>query len=74
MLMAGFFSYIVFYELRQLPASVRAPRVGEKAPEFTLPDQNDRQVSLQDLLSSPVSNVSATKPEAVLLIFYRGFW
>ena len=37
------FGYGVFYELRQMPASSGAPRVGEKAPEFTLPDQFDRE-------------------------------
>ena len=74
MLVVGFFSYVIFYELRQVPASAGAPPVGEKAPEFTLTDQDDRQVSLADLLSSPASNTSTTKPNAVVLIFYRGFW
>ena len=37
------FGYGVFYELRQMPASSGAPRVREKAPEFTLPDQFDRE-------------------------------
>ena len=73
-LMAGFFSYIVFFELRQLPASSGAPRIGQKAPAFTLPDQNDRQVSLTDLLTSPMTPGSVAGPNAVLLIFYRGFW
>ena len=70
----GFFSYLIFYELRQLPSSTAAPRVGEKAPEFTLPDQDDNQVSLADLLSARVSSASTAKANAVLLIFYRGFW
>jgi hypothetical protein len=74
MLVVGFFSYVIFYELRQVPASTGAPRVGQKAPEFTLADQDDRQVSLADLLFSPASNTSTTKPNAVVLIFYRGFW
>jgi drug/metabolite transporter (DMT)-like permease len=64
-LMFGLFSYVMFYELQQVPASTGAPRVGQKAPEFTLPDQNDKRVTLADL----VSNSKAT-----LLIFYRGFW
>ena len=45
------FGYGVFYELRQMPASAGAPRVGEKAPEFSLPDQNGKPVALADLLS-----------------------
>ena len=73
-LVFGFFSYLIFYQLRQVPGSTGAPRVGQKAPEFTLPDQNDKQVSLAELLSSPVSSASTAKANGVLLIFYRGFW
>jgi hypothetical protein len=60
----AFFSYIVFYELKQLPPSTGAPRVGQKAPEFTLPDQNAKPIALADLIS----------PHGAVLIFYRGFW
>ena len=61
----AFFSYEIFYILRQVPLSAHAPRVGEKAPEFTLPDQNGKPITLDDLLSDS---------KAVALIFYRGFW
>jgi hypothetical protein len=61
----AFFSYIVFYELKQVPASMAAPRVGEKAPDFTLPDQNNKPTALADLLSGS---------KGAVLIFYRGFW
>ena len=64
-LIFAFFSYVFFYELRQVPPSTGAPRVGQKAAEFTLPDQDGRDVSLSDLVSSS---------KAVALIFYRGFW
>jgi hypothetical protein len=64
-LMFGLFSYVFFYELRQVPPSTGAPRVGQKAPEFTLPDQDGKDVSLLDLV---------IKSKAVALIFYRGFW
>jgi AhpC/TSA family len=64
-LMFGFFSYVFFYQLRQVPLSTGAPRVGQKAPEFTLLDQDGQDVSLGDLVS---------KSKAVALIFYRGFW
>src|SRR5438874_10946253 len=63
-LLFAFFSYVTFYMLKQVPLSAQAPRVGEKAPEFTLSDQNGKQVSLSDLLS----------PKGAVLIFYRGFW
>jgi amino acid transporter len=61
----AFFCYEIFYVLRQIPPSLGAPRVGQKAPEFTLPDQNEKPVALADLLSGS---------KAVALIFYRGFW
>ena len=59
-----FFSYEIFYVLRQVPLSAQAPRIGEKAPEFSLPDQNGKQVALADLVS----------PKGAVLIFYRGHW
>jgi len=65
--MFGLFSYGLFYVARQMPPSTGAPRVGEKAPEFSLPDQDGKQVALTDLLASPGT-------QAVLLIFYRGYW
>ncbi len=64
-LMFGFFSYVFFYVLRQVPPSAGAPRVGQKAPDFTLSDQDGKDVSLQGLVSTS---------KAVALIFYRGFW
>jgi hypothetical protein len=67
LLIFGFFAYQMFYLVRQVPPSSASPRVGQKAPEFTLPDQNGEPVALADLLSSP-------KTTGVALIFYRGFW
>ncbi len=64
-LMIALFWYGFFYAARQVPASTGAPRVGQKAPEFTLYDKGDKPVSLADLLSGS---------KAVVLIFYRGFW
>ena len=74
LLATGLFAYGFFFALRDLPASSSAPDVGQKAPEFTLTDQEDRQVSLAELLSSPAFDKSTTHPNAVVLIFYRGFW
>jgi hypothetical protein len=64
-LMFGFFSYVFFYVLRQVPPSTGAPRVGQKAPDFALSDQDGRDVSLRDLVG---------RSKAVAVIFYRGFW
>ena len=61
----GLFSYEIFYVLRQVPLSAHAPRLGEKAPDFMLLDQNEQPVGLGDLLSGS---------RGVVLIFYRGFW
>lgn len=44
--------------------AARAPKVGDRAPDFTLPDQLGRQVSLAgELEQGPV-----------VLLFYRGEW
>ena len=54
-LVVAFFSYEIFYVLRQVPASAGAPRVGQKAPDFILLDQNGKPVGLGDLLSNSKS-------------------
>jgi hypothetical protein len=64
-LLVAFFSYEIFYALRQVPASAGAPRVGQKAPDFLLLDQNGKPVGLGVLLSNS---------KGAVLIFYRGFW
>ncbi|HEX3251360.1 MAG TPA: hypothetical protein VHS05_18140 [Pyrinomonadaceae bacterium] len=67
----GLFVFIIFVEGRWLPASKGAPQVGQRAPDFSLPDTNGTQVSLIDLLSTPVNG---SAPRGVLLVFYRGYW
>jgi len=67
LLVFSLFAYGLFYLGRQVPASASAPVVGQPAPDFTLADQDGKSVALQDLLRS-----SGT--QAVLLIFYRGYW
>jgi hypothetical protein len=51
----------------RMPSSPAAPAVGAKAPGFTLPDTNNRPVTLARLLAAPGS-------KGVLLVFYRGYW
>lgn len=72
----GLFCFGVFVESRHLPAAFGAPQVGQKAPEFSLPDINGRPVSLSELLSAPLATPPASprNPKGVLLVFYRGYW
>ena len=72
LLALGFFCYVVFYMTKQLPPPSAALRVGQKAPEFVLPDTNNDPVALSSLLSAPLPG-SQTPPKGVLLVFYRGY-
>ncbi len=69
----GFFCFLILYQTRQMPVSAGAPRIGDKAPEFVLPDTNNQPVLLSRLLSMPLAN-STVPPKGVLLVFYRGYW
>jgi hypothetical protein len=65
------FVFIIFIGGRWLPASKGAPQVGQRVPEFSLPDTSGKQVSLNDLLTTPIDGKA---PKGVLLVFYRGYW
>lgn len=65
------FVFEIFVVGRWLPPSTGAPHVGQKVPEFTLSDPNGKQVSLNELLSTPIDGKA---PKGVLLVFYRGYW
>jgi hypothetical protein len=65
------FVFIIFVGGRWLPASKGAPQVGQRVPEFSLPDTSGKQVSLNDLLTTPIDGKA---PKGVLLVFYRGYW
>ena len=70
----GLFAYGLLYEARQIPSATAAPRVGQKAPDFTLPDQNGKALTLADILSSGPAGAANVRANGVLLIFYRGHW
>jgi hypothetical protein len=72
----GGFCYMVFIESRNLPSASDAPKVGQKAPEFSLPDTDGKSTTLAALLSSPIAAKSGPGhvPRGVLLVFYRGYW
>jgi peroxiredoxin len=67
----GLFVFTIFVAGRWLPASKGAPQVGQVVPNFVLPDTNGNQVSLDELLVSPING---SAPKGVLLVFYRGYW
>lgn len=69
-LLAGLL-FMIYVMGSWLPASVGAPQVGQKAPDFTLTDTNDKRVTLAQLLTEPLNN---KPPRGMLLIFYRGYW
>jgi hypothetical protein len=84
----GLFTFAILIGTRQIPASAGAPRVGQPAPGFTLPDQDGRPVSLAQLIapgqdgagggaapgSGNAFDGGRGKPGGTLLVFYRGYW
>lgn len=74
LLITALFVFTIFIAARRLPASEASPRVGNKAPEFSLVDANGKSTSLAELRSTPINVATASKPRGVLLIFYRGYW
>ena len=60
LILGGYFNFV----LAKIPPASSVLRVGEPAPDFTLPDASGRPVTLADYRGQ--------KP--VVLIFYRGYW
>jgi len=83
-LLLAAFAALAFFAMRKLPRAEAAPQVGQKVPDFTLPDTSGKPVSLDQLLAAfpePAFSAAAAPapslprtPKAVLLIFYRGYW
>jgi hypothetical protein len=61
LLVAGAWTNFV---VARIPVTPTALRVGERPPDFTLPDASGRPVALADY--------RGRKP--VILVFYRGYW
>lgn len=72
------FLFYNFSFSKQLPASKGAPQVGQKAPDFTLPDQNGAPVTLSSFQVPPPAGqpdpAAGRAGQWVLLVFYRGYW
>jgi len=69
----GFAAWL-FVHARDVPASGGAPKVGQRAPDFTLTNTSGQPVTLTEMLSLPLDSSTGTRPKAVLLVFYRGYW
>ena len=63
------FVQTVFVLARNLPPSANAPRVGERVPDFVLPDEMGRPVSLADLIHADTQGIDGPGVRGVLLIF-----
>jgi hypothetical protein len=66
LLTLAFFTLGIFH-FGRVPQPATLHSTGEKAADFSLPDQDGKTVSLADLLASP-------QTKGALLIFYRGHW
>lgn len=65
-------SIAFFWGARHIPPlSAGTPAIGQRVPDFTLPDTSGKPVSLAQLFDSSSGNAA---PKAVLLVFYRGYW
>jgi hypothetical protein len=60
LVLGGYFNFV----LARVPATATTLRVGEPAPDFTLPDAT----------GAPVSLASFRDRTPVVLVFYRGYW
>ena len=72
----GFFLVGIFY-FGRIPQPEAMHKAAEKAPELSLVDENNRNVTLQDLLGSSQTSGQTgqvAQPKGALLIFYRGHW
>ena len=60
LVLGGYFNFV----FSRLPASTTTLRVGEAAPDFTLPDATGKPVTLSSFRDGA----------PVVLVFYRGYW
>ena len=74
--LAAVFSFASYEVFKHFPAARNAPKVGQRAPQFTLVDSTGANVSLSGLLTTSVKASSgvARVPKGVLVVFYRGYW
>lgn len=68
-LVAG--NIVLFQKTRDVPNAAGAPQIGQRLPEFTLADSSGQPTSLSQLFAA---DTHGSRPKAVLLVFYRGYW
>jgi hypothetical protein len=79
------FLVIIYSGVRNLPASMNAPQLGQRVPDFTLPDSEGQLVTLSTLEDQPFTSndwpptataavAAGKKASGTVLIFYRGYW
>jgi len=75
-LILGLFGFVAYQVSRTFPDAKNAPRIGQRAPEFSLVDANGNNFTLAQLLSNPIANPggAARATKGVLVVFYRGYW
>ena len=59
------FCWGVFVFAKSVPSATQAIQVGQRAPDFVLPDAEGGQVALSEVLK---------RNRGALLVFYRGYW
>jgi len=65
--LAGLFNFYIFAMSYQLPESSESPAFAAMAPDFTLLDHKNQNVTLSDYRNK-------NRNKKVVLVFYRGFW
>jgi len=71
----------IYSVARNLPASINAPQLGQRVPDFTLPDSEGQLVTFSTLEGQPFTSnewppkaAAGKKASGTVLIFYRGYW
>ena len=77
------FIFYVFFFSYWLPPADAAPKVGDRMPDFTLPDYNGEPFQLSQVIPALAEGAtedtravaeSEQSKQWVLLVFYRGHW
>jgi hypothetical protein len=71
----GLFGFTTYEVLKAFPDAKNAPQIGQRAPAFSLVDANGQNVSLSQMLTTPIADRGARRAaKGVVVLFYRGYW